>query len=200
MHSSESDLDGRLFYVRTLVIIQNIIIDGFIELFGDWFDFYGQVGEDLLDLFEEFYWQDCEVDGFLVGWQTFEDLRGYWFKQFDDPMGIVDYFNEVQKYVIFLILIELGWQNSTILFGDVVEQMWALKQWLGRDIVVIGSITLCYMLIQAALVDEYRLFVYLVVQGCGCWLFFDGFVLLRFELLETKVFASGIMYLCYAMW
>lgn len=42
-------------------------------------------------------------------------------------------------------------------------------------IVVAGSITLCQRLIERGLVDKYRLFVYLVVQGRGCPLFLDGF-------------------------
>ncbi|MGH3565712.1 MAG: dihydrofolate reductase family protein [Pseudonocardia sp.] len=53
-----------------------------------------------------------------------------------------------------------GWQNSTVLSGDPVEEVRALKGQPGQDIVVTGSITLCHTLIAAGLVDEYRLFVY----------------------------------------
>jgi hypothetical protein len=61
-----------------------------------------------------------------------------------------------------------------------------------------GSITLCHTLIEAALVDEYRLFVYPLVQGRGRRLFPDGFELPRLELLESKAFESGITYSRYA--
>jgi dihydrofolate reductase len=59
------------------------------------------------------------------------------------------------------------WENTTILLGDPVQQVQELKEQQGRDIVVTGSITLCHTSINAGLVDEYRLFVYPVVQGRG---------------------------------
>jgi dihydrofolate reductase len=68
----------------------------------------------------------------------------------------------------------------------------------GQDIVVTGSITLCHALIEAGLVDEYRLFVYPVVQGRGRRLFPEGFELPRLRLLEAKAFRSGITYSRYS--
>lgn len=59
------------------------------------------------------------------------------------------------------------WQNTTILAGDPVEEVRTLKKQPGRDIVITGSITLCHTLIKAGLVDEFRLFVYPVVQAAG---------------------------------
>jgi dihydrofolate reductase len=69
-----------------------------------------------------------------------------------------------------------------------------LKEQQGLDIVVTGSITLCHTLINAGLVDEYRLFVYPVVQGRGRRLFPDGFELPRLGLLETRSFRNGVAY------
>jgi dihydrofolate reductase len=90
------------------------------------------------------------------------------------------------------------WQNSTVLSGDPVAEVRALKEQPGQDIVVTGSITLCHALIVAGLVDEYRLFVYPVVQGDGRRLFPDGFKLPKLRLLEAKVFRSGITYSRYS--
>jgi dihydrofolate reductase len=67
------------------------------------------------------------------------------------------------------------WENTTILSGDPVQHVQDLKEQQGLDIVVTGSITLCHTLINAGLVDEYRLSVYPVVQGRGRRLFPDGF-------------------------
>ncbi len=184
--------------MRTLAITQNITIDGSIEMLGDWFEPQGQAGADSSDLLEELHRQDREADGLLVGRRTFEDLRGYWPKQSDDATGIADYLSQVQKYVVSSTMTEPEWQNSTILSGDAVEQTRALKEEPGRDIVVTGSITLCHTLIEAALVDEYRLFVYPLVQGRGRRLFPDGFELPRLDLLESKAFESGITYSRYA--
>ena len=184
--------------MRTLAITENVTVDGSIEMLGDWFNPQGQAGADSSDLLEELHRQDREADGLLVGRRTFEDLRGYWPEQSDDATGIADYLNQVRKYVVSSTMTEPKWQNSTVLSGDPVEATGALKEQPGRDIVVTGSITLCHTLIAAGLVDEYRLFVYPLVQGRGRRLFPDGFELPKLELLETKAFGSGITYSRYA--
>ena len=178
--------------MRTLAITQNITIDGSIEMLGDWFDPQGQGGVDNSDLLEELHRQDRESDAFLVGRQTFEDLRGYWPQQTDDATGVTDYLNRVQKYVVSSTMTDPEWENSTVLSGDPVEEVRAVKQQPGRDIVATGSITLCHTLIEAGLVDEYRLFVYPVVQGRGRRLFPDGFELPRLSLIDARAFRSGI--------
>jgi dihydrofolate reductase len=182
--------------VRTLAITQNITVDGSIEMLGDWFDPQGQ--GDMSDLLEEMHRQDREADGLLLGRQTFEDFRGYWPAQADDTTGITEYLNQVQKYVVSSTLIDPGWENSTILSGEPVEQVRALKEKPGKDIVATGSITLCHALIEAGLVDEYRLFVYPVVQGRGRRLFPDGVEVPKLTLRDAKVFRSGITYASYA--
>lgn len=184
--------------MRTLAITQNITVDGSIEMLGDWFNAQGQADVDNSDLLEELHRQDSNADGLLVGRRTFEDLRGYWPKQTDDATGVTDYLNHVQKYVISATTTDPQWQNSTILAGDPVMEVRALKDKPGRDIVVTGSITLCHTLINAELVDEYRLFGYPVVQGRGRRLFPDGFEIPKLTLLEAKAFRSGITFSRYA--
>jgi dihydrofolate reductase len=183
---------------RKLVITQNVTVDGSIEMLGDWFDPQGQGDVDNSDLLAELHRQDSTADGFLTGRRTFEDMRGYWPKQDDDATGVTAYLNQVQKYVVSSTLTDPQWQNSAILAGDPVAEVRALKERPGQDIVVTGSITLCHALIRAGLVDEYRLFVYPVVQGRGRRLFPDGYELPRLRLLEAKSFRSGITYSRYA--
>ncbi len=60
----------------------------------------------------------------------------------------------MQKYVISSTMTDPGWQNSTVLSGEPVEEVHALKEQPGRDIVVTGSITLCHTLIESRLADE----------------------------------------------
>ena len=184
--------------MRTLVITQNVTVDGSIEMLGDWFDPQGQADVDNLDLVEEIHRQDSRADGFLVGRRTFEDLRSYWPKRADDSTGISDYLNRVQKYVVSSSMVDPEWANSTVLAGDPLDQVRALKKESGQDIVVTGSITLCHTLIGGGLVDEYRFFVYPVVQGRGRRLFPEGFECPRLRLLEAKAFRSGITYSRYA--
>ena len=177
---------------------QNVTLDGSIEMLGDWFNPQGQAGQDNSDLLEEVHRQDSKADGLLAGRRTFEDLRGYWPKQSDDPTGITTYLNRVQKYVVSSTMTDPEWQNSTVLSGDPVEEVRAVKELPGQDIVVTGSIMLCHTLIEAGLVDEYRLFVYPVVQGRGRRLFPDSFEMPELRLLEAKAFRSGIAYWRYA--
>ena len=181
--------------MRKLVVTQNITVDGSIEMLGDWFDPRGQ--GDQADLVEELRRQDSTSDAFLTGRHTFEALRGYWPQQSEDTTGISDYLNAVHKYVVSSTITDPLWQNTTVLSGDPVAQINALKDEPGQDIVVTGSITLCHTLIAAGLVDEYRLFGYPVVQGRGRRLFPDGYEL-PLTLLEARSFRGGVTLSRYA--
>jgi dihydrofolate reductase len=194
---ASSGLKGWKTAVRKLAITQNITVDGAIEMLDDWFDPQGQAQIDNTDLLEEVHRQDAQSDAFLVGRQTFQDLRGYWSTLSVDPTGIADYLNAVAKYVVSNTLIDPQWQHTTVLSGDPVAQVRTLKDAPGRDIVLTGSITLCHALIKAGLVDEYRLFVYPVVQGRGRRLFPDGLRVPRLQLVDAKVFRGGVTYSCY---
>ena len=181
--------------MRSLVITQNITLDGSIEMLDDWFD--PQLQDD--DLLAESHRQDAAADALLVGRRTFEDFRGYWPQQSADTTGITDYLNRVAKYVVSSTIGDPGWQNSTVLSGDPAEQVASLKAAPGKDIVLTGSITLAHTLVAAGLVDEYRLFVYPAIQGRGRRLFPDGFAVPRLRLVEpAKSFRSGITLLRYA--
>ena len=183
--------------MRALVITQNVTLDGSIEMLGDWFDPQSQADDS--ELLEELHRQDEQADAFLVGRRTFESLRAYWAELSDDPTGISSYLNQVQKYVVSSTMTDPNWQNSTVLTGDPVSTVGALKAQAGQDIVVTGSIMLSDTLIEAGLVDEFRLFVYPVVQGRGRRLFPDGFECPALRLLEAKPFQSGITYSRYAV-
>jgi dihydrofolate reductase len=184
--------------LRTLAITQNVTLDGSVEMLGDWFDPQGQADVDQSDLLEELHRQDSTADGFLTGRRTFEDLRGYWPELADDPTGVSAYLDRVQKYVVSSTMTDPRWQNTTILSGDPVTEVAALKRQAGQDIVVTGSITLCHTLVRAGLVDEYRFFCYPVVQGRGRRLFPDGYELPRLRLREAKSFRNGVTYARYA--
>ena len=90
------------------------------------------------------------------------------------------------------------WDNTTVLVDGPVDAIGALEQEDGKDIVVTGSITMTHALIEAGLVDEYRLLVYPSVQGRGRRLFPDGYEIPRLELLDSKQFRNGVTLLRYA--
>lgn len=149
------------------------------------------------DLMAEIHAQDQRADALLVGRQTFEDLRGFWPHQTDDTTGITAYLNQVPKFVASSTMTDPGWENTDVLSGDMVKRVCSLKESDGKDIVLTGSISLSHTLIGAGLVDEYRLFVYPVVQGRGRRLFPDGYEAPRLELRDSKWFRSGIALLVY---
>ncbi|MCZ4121869.1 dihydrofolate reductase family protein [Streptomyces sp. H39-S7] len=185
--------------MRTLAITQNITVDGSIDMLTDWFDPQGHGSLDMADVLEESHRQDRQADALLLGRRTFEDFRSYWPRLADDATGISDYLNRVQKYVVSSSLSDPQWANSTVLAGDAIKEVTALKaQEGGKDIVLTGSISLAHTLIRAGLVDEYRLFVYPTVQGRGRRLFPDGYEVPRLKLLESKTFRSGITLQRYA--
>lgn len=173
--------------MRSLVITQNITLDGSIEMLGDWFDPTDQ-DPGMLEATHELSERE---DALLLGRQTFTDFRGYWPAQTDDQTGITEILNAVPKYVVSATLEEPGWQNSTILDGDWLARVRALKEAPGQEIGVTGSIRLCHALIGAGLVDEYRLFVYPVVQGRGRRLFPGGHEAPRLTLVENRTFDNG---------
>ena len=91
--------------------------------------------------------------------------------QTDDVTGVSDYLNQVQKYVVSADLPTASWQRTTNLRGEVTDELAALKAADGADIVITGSVSLVHSLHGTGLVDEYRMFLYPVVQGFGRRLF-----------------------------
>jgi dihydrofolate reductase len=179
-----------------LVITENITLDGVVEAGGDWFSPAGDES-DRLDIQAELQKMMQREDALLLGRITFEDLRGYWPLQTHDTTGITDHLNQVQKYVVSQTLQNAAWENTTVLSGTPLDEVRALKAQAGADLGVTGSITLCRALIEADLVDEYRLFVYPVVVGRGRRLFADGLGVDALKLAQATPFQSSVVLLTY---
>ena len=181
--------------MRDLIITENITLDGVIDAADGWFMPAGAEAVDQSDVIAALAEQREAADAFLVGRRTFEQMRGFWPQRTDDETGVSDYLARVQKYVVSTTLEDPGWEPTTILRR--LDEVRALKQRDGADIVATGSLTLVPALIAAGLVDEYRLFVYPVVLGRGQRLFADSTELPRLELVEARPFRSGIVLLRY---
>ena len=136
-------------------------------------------------------------DTMLVGRRTYEAFAAFWPHQ---PGGtpMVDYINSVPKYVVSTTLEKpLGWNNSTLIEGDVAEGVAELKQRPGKDITVLGSADLVNALLRDGLLDELRLMVHPIVLGSGKRLFEDGGDRKALELVDSRKFATGVVYLAY---
>ena len=181
-----------------LIVTENITIDSVVDATGDWFVPSGSEDPDHVTEMRAVEARlRATADAVLVGRLTFEAFRGYWPRQTDDTTGVTDYLNRVDKYVISSTLEEPGWAGTTVLRGDVADEVAALKDRPGGDIVTTGSITLVHALGRAGLVDEYRLFVYPVVLGQGRRLFEGPAERHELALVETYAFTSGIVLLRY---
>ena len=181
--------------MRKLVVTENITVDGVIDMAAGWFDPLAK-DVDQSDIIATNAEHSAAADALLVGRNTFEAFRDFWPKQTEDPTGVSDYLNRVSKYVVSGTIRDPRWQNTTVLQGDLVEEVRALKAAPGRDIVATGSVQLVQALVATGLVDEYRLFVFPVVVGRGARLFESAEVPLR--LLEARPFISGAMLLRYS--
>ncbi|MBF6214338.1 dihydrofolate reductase family protein [Nocardia puris] len=180
--------------MRDLVVTQNITVDGVIDASEGWFTVEDE-SVDESDILAELMEQTARSDAILFGRTTFEEMRGYWPEQTDDKTGITDDLNRTTKYVVSSSMTDPGWQNSVILRD--LDGVRAVKQQPGRDIVCTGSITLVHHLIEAGLVDEFRLFVYPVVLGHGAKLFTEGAKVPPLRRTATKTFRSGVVLLSY---
>ena len=184
--------------VRRLVVTENITLDGVIDAAEGWFLPSGASDADESDQLAVVQEQAVASDAFLTGRVTFEALRGFWPQQVDDRTGISEHLDRVAKYVASTTMTDPQWANSTVLAGPLVDEISALKQQPGKDIVVTGSITLVHELIPSGLIDEYRLFVFPVALGRGRRLFEGATGLPRLRLLDTQPVRSGVVLLRYA--
>ena len=112
--------------MRKLVVTENITIDGVIDMAAGWFDPLTQ-DVDQSDIIATTAEHSAAADALLVGRNTFEAFREFWPKQTDDPTGVSDYLNRVNKYVVSRTIGEPGWHNTTVLRGDLVKEVQALK-------------------------------------------------------------------------
>jgi dihydrofolate reductase len=137
---------------------------------------------------------DCDV--FLLGRRTWQG-HGAAFDPMPegDPFG--DLMKRMQKVVVSTTLTSTDlWRNSTIISGNVVEEVRKLKEAPGQNIALDGSSVLVHTLIENGLVDEYSLLVYPLVLGGGKRLFSDG-LRVNLELIESRPFPSGVVLMRY---
>src|SRR5436305_6885126 len=133
------------------------------------------------------------AEGQLFGRRTYEFLAARWPSRSGD---LADRLNEMPKFVVSSTLKDPVWNNSTVLAGDVMQEVSKLKQEFGGEIVVAGSIRLVRTLMDNDLVDELRLMIYPVVLGAGERLFGETSDQRRVRLVETRT-VDDLAYLTY---
>ena len=128
----------------------------------------------------------------VLGRKTYEIFEAYWPHQAEDN-AIARTLNAARKHVASRTLKSLKWNNSSVLGGDVVSAITALKGRPGYDLQIIGSGNLIQTLQVASLIDEYHVWTYPVVLGRGKRLFEKGARPCALRLVASKVSASGVV-------
>jgi len=178
--------------VRKVVAVELVSLDGVMETPEEWAFAYSN------DEMEQANVSGMAAsDALLLGRVTYEHLAAFWPHQ---PGGtpIVDYINSVPKLVVSATLEEpLEWNNSTLIKGNVAEEIAKLKRQPGKDITILGSATLVRSLLADDLLDELRLMVHPVILGGGKRLFEERVDREALKLVDLRIFATGVVYLTY---
>jgi dihydrofolate reductase len=134
------------------------------------------------------------ADALLLGRKTYEGFAAAWPSRDGE---FADKFNSMPKYVVSSTLKDPDWTNSSVLDGDLAEEVSKLRQDVDGEIVVHGSAQLVQALIEHGLVDELRLMVFPVVLGAGKRLFGETSDKRRLRLADSKTVGDGVEILTY---
>jgi dihydrofolate reductase len=134
-------------------------------------------------------------DALLLGRRTYEGFAAAWPSREGE---FADKFNSMPKYVVSSTIEDPSWTNTTVLRGDLAEEVARVRDAHDRDVVVHGSASLVQALLEAGLVDELRLMVFPVVLGTGRRLFGETSGKRPLRLLESRTVGDGVAILTYA--
>jgi dihydrofolate reductase len=185
-----------------IVISTNASLDGVIQdpdgkegfRRGGWFGQYG--GKDLEAWAQVELEEALGAQALLLGRRSDEWFATRWLSRSGE---FADRLNYLPKYVVSASLDEPKWSNSTILNGNVVEQISKLKHEVDGDILVYASYLLGRTLIEHDLVDELRLFVFPVVLGAGTRLFGETSDRKPMRLVNARSVGDGLAFLTYQL-
>src|SRR5882724_10292246 len=130
----------------------------------------------------------------LLGRVTYEGFAAVWPSMKNE---FADKFNSMPKYVVSSTLKKATWNNSTILNGDVTEEITKLKEKLRGNIVVHGSAQLVQALVANDLIDELRLMVFPVILGSGKKLFSEIDEKKSMKLISSQTVGDSVEILIY---
>jgi dihydrofolate reductase len=154
---------------------------------GGWMFGFADESMDISD--SGFDGKDREL---LLGRRTYEIFEAYWPYQPDDH-PVARTLNAAKKHVASRTLTALRWSNSTLLDGDVVPAIIALKSQPGPDLQIIGSGCLIQTLQATSLIDKYNVWTFPVVLGRGKRLFSETAKPSALRLVRSQVSTTGVV-------
>jgi dihydrofolate reductase len=185
-----------------IIVSENVSLDGVVQdptgdegfRHGGWF---GQIGDN-----DREQWAEVELDealgteALLLGRRSDEWFAARWAGRSGEW---ADRLNSLPKYVVSSTIAEARWNNSTVLKGEVVNEVSKLRQELDGDIVVYASCQLVRTLMEHDLVDELRLTVYPVVLGAGERLFGETSDKKSMRLIKARTLGDDLVFLTYQL-
>jgi len=178
--------------MRRIVAGLFMSLDGVVESPDKWtFPYFndevGQVIQSQMDA----------SDAVLLGRRTYEEWAAYWPDKTaqDDPFA--DFINNTPKFVVSTTLKSVEWRNSTLVTGNLAEEIAKLKRQPGKDIAISGSVTLAGSLLRDRLLDELSLLLNPVMVGTGKRLFEDPSGQVPLKLEESRTLSNGVLALRY---
>jgi dihydrofolate reductase len=184
---------------RNVVYSMHVSLDGYVEGPNrelDWADPDAEVHSFVND-------QERSAGAYLYGRRLYELMAGYWPTAGDAPgapapeVDFARIWLAMPKLVFSSTLERVEW-NSRLVAGDAAEEVARLKQEPGGELHV-GGATLAASLLRARLVDEIRLYLFPTVLGAGAPFLPPLDRPFGLELADTRRFASGVVYLAYAV-
>lgn len=173
-----------------------VSLDGFIEgSDGDMSWMAKNDEEQWTDLFEMLQ----SVDLFLLGRIMWPAYRDYWKKALTSSTASCNEIayaklSEKTRHIVFSqTLDDSQWENTTIIKEPVLEEVAKIKNSPGKDIQVVGGAKLAATIIEAGLVDEYRLIINPVIIGEGKSFFRNQHSKQSLQLISTKILSSGVI-------
>lgn len=135
-------------------------------------------------------------EAFLMGRRTFVSFAEYWGAHSDDG-GFGTAISSKPKYVVSNTLTDPSWEQSTVIAGDVESQIRELRERPGGELLLVGSSRLARWLLERELVDELNLVQFPVILGEGERLLPEHGTDFALELLDHRVFDTGVIGLTY---
>jgi dihydrofolate reductase len=189
------DMESEEAPMRKVIASEIVSLDGVVESPEKWhFPYFNdEMGEAIGAAM-------AASDAMLLGRVTYEEFAAFWPSQegSDEDQEITAYMNNTPKFVVSTTLEEpLEWNTSSLIKGNVAEEITKLKQQPGKDISITGSPTLVRSLLADDLLDELRLMVHPIVVGSRKRLFEDGSDQKALKLVDSKTFSTSVLYLTY---
>lgn len=182
--------------MRKLVVWNLMTLDGYFEGEKPWdLSFHEKAwGPELERLSEKF---GEEGDLLVFGRRTYQGMAAYW-PEAEEPSRIKDMMNSIAKLAVSRTLADATWNNSRVV-SDPVAELSRLKREHGKTIFIFGSAELVASMLEAGLVDEYRLCIVPVLIGKGNPLFKQADSLKELTLIATERTEKGAVLLTYAV-